>query len=122
LLRFKVKKGVLTEQNEVIPLGLEKDLLGWQTNILEELAGDICLGTSPRTVLQKLPYFVGSVHKQAGIMVHLVGASPKWHWLWLIDCWGIDNPQPDEHSARALRPLDTEFDRGRAVLRTIHPN
>jgi hypothetical protein len=63
LLRFKVKKGVLPEQDEVIPLGLEKDLLGWQTNILEKLAGDLCLGTSPRTVLQKLPYFVGSVRK-----------------------------------------------------------
>jgi len=46
-----VKKGVLTEQDEVIALSLEKDLLGWQTNILEELTGDICLGTAPRTVL-----------------------------------------------------------------------
>src|SRR5262245_37225399 len=37
MLRFKVKKGVLTEHDEVILLGLEKDLLGWQTNILEPM-------------------------------------------------------------------------------------
>jgi hypothetical protein len=51
VLRFKVKKGVLPEQDEVISLGLQQDLLGWQTNILEDLAGDICLGTAPRTAL-----------------------------------------------------------------------
>ena len=58
MLRFKVKKGVLPEHDEVIPLGLQKDLLGRETNILEDLAGDICLGTAPRTVLQELPDLV----------------------------------------------------------------
>ena len=51
LLRFKVKKGMLTEQDEVVALGLQKDLLSRETNILEELAGDIGLSTAPRTVL-----------------------------------------------------------------------
>jgi hypothetical protein len=51
LLRFKVKKGVLTEQDQVIALGFQKNLLGGETNILKDLAGDIGLGTAPRTVL-----------------------------------------------------------------------
>jgi hypothetical protein len=51
LLRFKVKKSVLTEQDHVIALGFQKNLFGGETNILKELAGDICLGTAPRTVL-----------------------------------------------------------------------
>jgi hypothetical protein len=55
-------------------------------------------------------------------MVHLVGASPERHWLWLTDGWDIDDPKSDEYSARALRPLDTEFDCGSAVLRAVHPN
>src|SRR5207249_7352019 len=63
LLRFKVKKGVLAEQDEVIALGLQQDLLSGETNILEDLAVDLCLGTSPRTVLQELPYFVASVRE-----------------------------------------------------------
>jgi len=63
LLRFKVKKGVLTEQDEVIALSLQKDLLGGETNILEDLAGDIGLSTAPCTVLQKLLYFVAGVRE-----------------------------------------------------------
>jgi hypothetical protein len=63
LLCFKVKKGVLTEHNKVIPLGLQQDLLSGETSILEDLAGDICLGTALRTVLQELLYFVAGVRE-----------------------------------------------------------
>jgi hypothetical protein len=63
LLRFKVKKGVLPEHDEVIPLRLQKDVLGRETNILKNLAGDICLGTAPRTVLQELLYLVAGVRE-----------------------------------------------------------
>ena len=63
LLRFKVKKGVLTEHNEVIPLGRQQDLLSRETSILEDLAGDICLGTALCTVLQELLYFVAGVRE-----------------------------------------------------------
>src|SRR5262245_46996921 len=51
LLGFKVKKGVLTEQDQVIPLGFQENLLGGETDILEYLTRHICLGTSLRTVL-----------------------------------------------------------------------
>jgi len=51
LLGFKVKKGVLTEQDQVIPLGLQENLLGGQTDILEYLARHIGLGTPLGTVL-----------------------------------------------------------------------
>ena len=122
LLGFKVKKGVLTEQDEVIALSLQKDLLGGETNILEDLAGDIGLSTAPCTVLQKLLYFVAGVREEAGIMMYFVGASPNRHGLWLTDCRGIDNSQPYEHSARALRPLDAECHCGGAVRRSVHTN
>ena len=51
LLRFKVKKGVLTEHDEVVALGLKEDLRSRGTRILEHLAGDICPGTALRTAL-----------------------------------------------------------------------
>ena len=121
-LGFKVKKGVLPEHDKVIPLGLQKDLLSRETTILEELAGNICLGTAPRTVLQELLYLVVGVRQQGGIMVHFVGACPKRHRLRLADGWGIDNPQPDEHSARVLRPSNTKFHCGCTVCRTVQPN
>jgi hypothetical protein len=38
-------------------------LLSRETNILEDLAGDIGLGAAPRTVLQELPYLVAGVHE-----------------------------------------------------------
>src|SRR5207249_5805668 len=110
------------EQDKVIALSLQKDLLGGETNILEDLAGDRCFGTALRTVLQELSYLVAGVREHAGIVMHFVGASPNWHGLWFTDGWSIDNPQPYEHSTRASRPLDTEFHRGCTVLRTVHPN
>jgi len=61
LLRFKVKKGVLAEQDQVIALGLQKYLLSGETNILEELAGDTCLSTTLRTVFQELSYLMAGI-------------------------------------------------------------
>jgi hypothetical protein len=54
---------VLPEHDEVIALGLQKDLLRRETNILEEPTGDICLSTAPCTVLQELPYLVARVRE-----------------------------------------------------------
>jgi hypothetical protein len=90
-LGFKVKKGVLPEQDEVILLGLQENMLGREPGILEELARDTCLGTPLRIVCQELLYFATSVREQGGIMVHLVGACPKRHGLRLTDSWSIDN-------------------------------
>jgi len=118
-LSFKVKKGVLPEQDEVILLGLQENMLGWEPGILEYLARYICLSTPLCTILQELLDFVAGVREQGGIMVHFVGASPKRHGLWLADGWGIDNPQPDEHDARVLRPSDTKFHCGCTVCRTV---
>jgi hypothetical protein len=122
LLGFKVKKGVLPEHDEVILLSLQENMLGWEPGILAYLARYTCLGTALCTVLQELLYFVAGVREQGSIMVHFVSASPKRHGLRLADCWGIDNPQTYEHSARVLRPSDTKFHCGCTVRRTVYPH
>jgi len=119
LLGFKVKKGVLPEHDQVTGFGLQENMLGWEPGILEYLARYTCLGTPLCTVLQELLYFMAGVREQGGIVMHFVGASPKRHGLWSADGWGIDNPQPDEHGARVLRPLDTKFHCGCTVRRTV---
>jgi hypothetical protein len=122
LLGCKVKKGVLPEHDEVRVLGLQENMLGWEPGILEELACDTCCGTPLCTVLRELLDFLASVRQQGGIMVHLVGASPKRHGLGLADGGGIDNPQTDEHGSRGLRPSDTKFHCRGTVCGTIEPN
>jgi hypothetical protein len=119
VLRFKVKKSVLSKHDEVILLDLQENMRSWDPGILEYLARDICLGTPLGTVLQELLDFVAGIREQGGIMVHFVDASPKRHGLWLADGWGIDNPQPDEHGTRVLRPLDTKFHCSCTVRRTV---
>ena len=122
LLSFKVKKGVLPKHDEVILLGLQENLLGWEPGILEYLARYTGLDTSLCTVLQELLYFMASVLEQGGIMVHFVSTAPERHGLRLADGWGIDNPQPYEHGTSMLRPSDTKFHCGCAVRRTVYPN
>jgi hypothetical protein len=45
VLRFKVKKGVLAEHDEVIVLGLQENMRGWEPGILEDVVRAPCLGT-----------------------------------------------------------------------------
>jgi hypothetical protein len=118
-LGFKVKKSVLPEHDKVILLRLQENMLGREPGILEGLVRDTRLGTPLRTVLQELLYLVVGVREQSGIMVHFVGACPKRHGLRLANGWGIDNPQPDEHGARAVCPSDTKFHCGCTIHRTI---
>jgi hypothetical protein len=113
---------MLPEHDEVILLGLQENMLGWQPGILEYLARYTRLGTSLCTVPQELLYFVAGVRQQGGIMVHFVSTCPERHWLWPAYCRGIDDPQPYDYSTRTLRPLDTEFHCGGTVRRTVHSN
>src|SRR5262249_35005419 len=66
--------------------------------------------------------FVAGVRQQGGITVRFVGAPPNRHGLGLADGGGIENPQPDEHGARVLRPSDTQFYCGCTVRRTVEPH
>jgi len=119
VLRFKVNKGLLTKQDQIIPWGLQEQALGGRTDLLPRLVRDSCLGTALPKVAQEPRHFVIGFREQYLITLGFVSGCPKRHGLHLADCWGIDNPKADEHSVPALRPADAKSYGTCAVHRTV---
>jgi hypothetical protein len=71
-----VKKGVLPEHDQIIPLGLQQQAFRRGTDLLPYLTHHPCLGTLLRTVLQELRYFVVGLCEQRLVTLHFVGGGP----------------------------------------------
>src|SRR5262249_11051622 len=107
-LRGKVKKGLLTEQDQVRLLSLQEQALGGGTALLPHLTRRPGPGTLLCIALQALRHRVLRVREHYLVTLHFVGSCPKRHRLRLADRWGINDAKSDEYRLIALRPADTE--------------
>jgi hypothetical protein len=114
-----VKKGLLTEHDQIILWGLQEQALGGRTDLLPRLARDSCLGAPLPKVPQELRHSVIGFHKPHLITLRFVSGCPKRHGLRLADRRGIDDPKADEHRVPTLRPANAKFQGACAVHRTI---
>jgi len=85
ILSFEAEVCLAADDNDVAPLGLAQDALGWITDVLEDFGSDADGGGPGFEVSEEAKNTAMGVHESGLVARPLVGAGAHRDGLWPVD-------------------------------------